>query len=163
MRRFAASFCLVATVLSVLLAPGSTRAQKPTSFVKGIPYQQHVVVGSGDERCSAFGCDVSVPAVPAGKRLVVQHVSLTQIVQSGFTSTARLRTDSFAESDVRIDLVPHEQTLGGGSILVTYSQPVFGFVDAGAAPVIQTGASGAGLVTDFSTSSYISGFLVPLK
>jgi hypothetical protein len=45
---------------------------------------------------------------------------------------------------------------------VTYSQAVFGFVDAGA-PVIQTGASGAGLVTDFSTSYYISGFLVPLK
>ena len=46
---------------------------------------------------------------------------------------------------------------------MTYSQPVFAFIDAGDTPLIQTGASGAGLVTDFSTSYYISGFLVPLK
>ena len=163
MRRSAASLCLFAMVLSVLLAPGATKAQKATSFVKGVPYQHLIFVSSGDPRCSAFGCDVSFPAVPAGKRLVVQHVSLDQVLLSGFTSTATLRTGSFDESDIRINLIPHAQALGGGSVLVTYSQPVFGFVDAGVAPLIQTGAGGAGIVTTSSTSYFISGYLVPLK
>lgn len=44
-----------------------------------------------------------------------------------------------------------------------YSQPVFGFVDAGVTPLIQTGAGGAGIVTSSGTSYFISGFLVRMK
>lgn len=162
MRRSAASFGFLAIVLFAI-APRAAVGEKPVSFAKGIPYQQQIILGSGDPRCSAFGCDVSFAPVPAGKRLVVQHVSLDQIVLSGFTSSATLRTGGFGETEIRINLIPHEQALGGGNVLVRYSQPVFGFVDAGVAPLLQTGASGAGIVTSIGTTYFLSGFLVPMK
>jgi hypothetical protein len=154
---------LLAVALALALVPRAAAAEKPANFTKGIPYQHQIILGSDDPRCSAFGCDVSFPPVPDGKRLVVQHVSLDQVLLAGFTSIATLRTGSFGETDIRINLIPHEDTLGGGNLLVRYSQPVFGFVDAGVAPLIQTGAAGAGIVTSSGTTYFLSGFLVPMK
>lgn len=163
MGRYGASFgCLLIIILSAV-APRAAAAAKRVPLTKGIPYQHQIIVSSGDSRCSAFGCDVSFPPVPAGKRLVIQHVSLDQILEPGFTSSATLRTGGFGETDIRINLIPHEASLGGSRILVRYSQPVFGFVDAGVAPLIQTGAAGAGIDTNSSTTYFISGFLVPMK
>jgi hypothetical protein len=162
MRRFRASFGSLVIILCAI-APRVAVAEKPASFTKGIPYQQQIILSSDDPRCSAFGCDVSFPPIPAGKRLVVQHVSVDQVVLSGFTSSATLRTGGFGENEIRINLIPYEKDLSGGSVLVRYSQPVFGFVDAGVTPLIQTGASGAGIVTNIGTTYFISGFLVPLK
>jgi hypothetical protein len=154
---------LLAVCLAVVLAPRAADADRPVVLTKGIPYQQQILLGSDDPRCSAFGCDVLFAPVPEGKRLIVQHVALDQVLQPGFTSSATLRTGSFEETDIRINLIPHEATLGGGLVLVRYSQPVFGFVDAGVAPLIQTGAAGAGIVTTSGTSYFLSGLLVPMK
>lgn len=150
-------------VLVAVIAPDTASGEKPVPLTKGIPYQQQIIVGSGDSRCSAFGCDVPFPPVPAGKRLVVQHVSLEQILLSGFSSSATLRTNGFGPQDIRIELIPQEGDISGGRVLVRYSQPVFGFVDPGVTPLIQTGAGGAGIDTSGSTAYFLSGFLVPAK
>lgn len=160
MRCSAASFVLLSTMLFAI-APRTATAEKPASLAKGIPYQQQIILGSDDPRCSAFGCDVSFPPVPDGKRLIVQHVSLDQVVLTGFTSSATLRTGG--ETDLRINLIPYEKALNASHVFVRYSQPVFGFVDAGVTPLIQTGANGAGILTSAGTTYFISGFLVPMK
>ena len=162
MRCSATSLVLLSTMLFAI-APRAATAEKPASLAKGIPYQQQIILGSDDPRCTAFGCDVSFPPVPDGKRLIVQHVSLDQIVLTGFTSSATLRTGGFGETDIRINLIPYEKALNASHDLVRYSQPVFGFVDAGVSPLIQTGASGAGILTSAGTTYFISGFLVPMK
>jgi len=170
MRMSIAAGLVLVTLAGPVAAPAAP-AKKPIKFNKGVvtrnseepgrvPYQQTVYLTSGDSRCSDFGCDVLFPAVPAGKRLVVQYVSLTMVLKPGFTPIASLRLGDFAETSIRIELVPSVSTLGGGSQYVRFSQPVFGFIDAGQQPYLQTGAGGAGLDTSFGAGWFVSGYLV---
>jgi hypothetical protein len=56
--------------------------------------------------------------------------------------------------------VPSVSLLSGGNQYVRFSQPVFGFIDAGRQPYVQTGAGGAGIDTTAGTSWFVSGYLV---
>ena len=125
------------------------------------PYQQLIFVlpNSGDTRCTAFGCDIPLPPIPTGKRLVVQYVSAAFVTKVGFTVVGTLRTPDFDATSVRIQLIPHIQPLEAQFQLVAVSQPVTGYVFAGQNPYFQFGTAGAGMNLDGSVEVSLSGYL----
>ncbi len=151
---------LAVVLVSAAIASGAAQAQQ-----KGVePYQQLIFVSSGDNRCSQFGCDIPLPPIPAGKRLVVQHVSGSAVLLAGFAFTGTLRTGDFNATSVRIQLIPHIQSLASGTLqLVSFSQAVTGYVFAGQSPYFQFGAAGAGMNPGSSVEVSLSGYLEAVK
>jgi hypothetical protein len=147
---------LAIIMLFAAVASGNAQAQQ-----KGVePYQQLIFVSMGDPRCSAEGCDIQLPPIPTGKRLVVQHISGSAVLLAGFAFTGTLRTGDFNSNSVRIQLIPNFQPISAGTLqLVTFSQAVSGYVFAGQRPYFQFGATGAGLYLNTSVEVSLSGYL----
>jgi hypothetical protein len=89
-RSFALPACVKYGVAFFLLAAASATAlaQKPV-LVQSLdeparsPYQQAIIFNQGASTCTAFVCLVSLPAIPAGKRLQVTYVSYLYGAPSG--------------------------------------------------------------------------------
>src|SRR5690606_28283663 len=101
---------LVLAVLCVVLASAATEASAKCKV-----YQSLIFVSSGDTRCTAFGCDVQLPPVPKNKRLLVQQISGSVILLSGFGFSGTLRTPDFNSDSVRIQILPQIQSISSGS------------------------------------------------
>lgn len=154
---------LAVAILMTAFVSGAADAQE-----KGAePYQQLIFVSVTNnigDPCTTSGCDIYLPAVPAGKRLVVQHVSGSLVLQSGFAFSGRLRTGDFNSNSIRIQLIPSSQPLSSGTLqLVSFSQAVTGYVFSGQRPLFQLGAVGSGIVEGSSVEVSLSGYLVNLK
>jgi len=146
---------LVLAVVCLVLASGATEAQAKCKV-----YQALIFVSGGDSRCSAFGCDVQLPALPKGKRLLVQQISGSMVLLAGFGFSGTLRTGGFDANSVRIQILPQIQTISSGTRqLVRWSQAVTGYVFEGQVPLFQVGAIGAGVDTNASAEFALTGCL----
>lgn len=151
---------LVLAVIGLVLASAAADAQAESCKV----YQALVFVSSGDPQCSAFGCDVQLPAVPKNKRLVVQQISGSVVMLAGFGFAGTLRTGGFDADSVRIQILPQIQSISSGTRqLARWSQAVTGYVFEGQAPYFQVGAIGAGLDTNASQEFALTGCLESAK
>jgi hypothetical protein len=91
---------------------------------------------------------------------VVQYVSGAHETQAGFAFSGTLRTGDFDPTSIRIQLIPHIQSLFGGTAqLVQFSQPVTGYIFAGQSPYFQFGTIGAGMDLDHGVEASLSGYL----
>ena len=146
---------LVLGVLCFVLALGATEAQAKCKV-----YQSLIFLSSGDTRCSSFGCDVQLPAIPKGKRLLVQQISGSMLLLSGFGFAGTFRTGDFNADSVRIQILPQMQSISYGTRrLVRWGQAVTGYVFEGQTPLFQVGAIGGGVDTNASAEFALSGCL----
>ncbi len=129
-----------------------------------VPYQSAIFLSPNDSRCSggaatAFSCDVTFPGVPSGKRLVIQHASASQVVNSAFEAVATIRADA---SGLRIEIpATGHVPLAGGKINLVFTQTVHGYVEAGDTLRMVIGTAGAGIDnSSFGRIYFISGYLV---
>ena len=148
---------LVLIMTCLVLAFGATEAKAKCKV-----YQSLVFVSGGDSRCSAFGCDIQLPAIPANKRLLVQQISGSITLLSGFGFAGTFRTGDFNPDSVRIQILPQTQFISAGTRqLARWSQPVTGYVFGGQTPLFQVGAIGAGVDTNASAEFALTGCLEP--
>ena len=150
---------LVLIALCLVLASGAAHAKKSCDV-----YQALVFVTSGDGQCSAFGCDVQLPPVPKNKRLLVQQISGSVLLLSGFGFAGTFRTGDFNADSVRIQILPEIQSISSGTRqLARFSQAVTGYVFEGQVPYFQVGAIGAGVDTNASAEFALTGCLESAK
>jgi hypothetical protein len=126
------------------------------------PYTQEVISTS----CNASFCFFTFPAVPAGKRLVIQQLNL--IVRPASTTTivdqAKLTTSTEPANSSGADFY-FPMTLigmaGVGNVFNTYSanSAVVAYAEAGVQPALETANRTAGSTSDFGIAT-ISGYLV---
>lgn len=146
---------LVLAVVCVVLAFSATEAKAKCKVFQSLTF-----VSSGDSRCSSFSCDVQLPAIPKGKRLLVQQISGSMLLLSGFGFAGTFRTGDFNSDSVRIQILPQIQSISSGSRqLVRWSQAVTGYVFEGQVPLFQVGAIGAGVDTSASAEFALTGCL----
>jgi len=129
----------------------------------GTPYTQEVTSTS----CNASFCFFTFPAVPAGKRLVIQQLNLivrpastaTIVDQAKLTTSTEPNNNSPAEFHFPMTLIG---MAGVGNTFNTYaadSAVVVAYVEAGVQPALETTNRTAGSTFDFGIAT-ISGHLV---
>lgn len=121
----------------------ATRASDQTTQ----PYQQT----TQSIVCGSHACTATFAVVPAGKRLVVTHVSAQFALPGvdGFPSVAL--TTSSLQSPPRLLFAPTNH--GPGSYIL--SSPVTFYVEAGVAPVLVLGGNNAGFSTNTRTAAVV--------
>ena len=119
------------------------------------PYQHASRFNQGMDTCTQFVCEVTFPAVPAGKLLVVTYAS------ARYASTA---ANVFPNVELRTSNNPNDTTLlpapaavGPGSFIT--AGPVTFHVPAGRSPVLALGGIGVGLTSNTALASVV-GYLI---
>jgi hypothetical protein len=113
------------------------------------PYMQTTFLS-----CTAANglCDLFFPAVPAGKRLVVEHVSANVYAASGINATFLL-----TPGNAQFALAARANS---SPTLLAVNEPVLAYFDAGQSPLYRVALNVAG--SQSSISAVISGYLVDL-
>ena len=115
------------------------------------PYQQTARFNQGGSQCSPFECLLTFSHVPAGKRLVVTHVSA---VFAGATPSAFVFIELTDTSGMPALLVPAPPTNTTSNLFIG-SSPVTFYVDAGKGPVLRLVAGGIGTLSTPATASVV--------
>jgi hypothetical protein len=131
-------------------------AQIKTALVKNVdergrsPYQQGIFL-----QCTAGGgfCDFNFPPVPAGKRLVVEHISANIFAPSGINAAFLV-----VSGGAYFSLPAHSFSL---SSLYSVNEVVLGYYEAGQSPLFRLAPS----VSDGSANAgaTLTGYLVDLS
>jgi hypothetical protein len=134
---FAAVALLTGAALTLAMPDwaGAQQQQMRFSLVRSVdepglnPYQEEVIAG-----CTSVPCQIQFPAVPAGKRLVVKHVSINAAVSLALVA----RLGSSDPDAASVALAGAESSGGTGEVVL--SQLVHYVVPSGLNPVIQSNA-----------------------
>ncbi|HXK01419.1 MAG TPA: hypothetical protein VMS37_03390 [Verrucomicrobiae bacterium] len=153
-------------VLVLLVFIATAAAQVRPALVKNtdepgrLPYQNMLSFSGGDTSCptSTF-CIVQFPAVPAGKRLVVEQITILAIVAGGAPNFLAFG-DFFVTNEGNIAMVTPAFVAGGGILSSTFyflDRPVKVYYEPGTTPKVKIGAPG-----NFSLPSNMSlhGYLI---
>jgi hypothetical protein len=111
------------TVVNPATGPGLTSSVDDPGR---IPYQAQHKFATGDCLSALFQCIFNFPAVPAGKRLVAQHIVVSAVLSSGTEADARIVIGDVVGSHF---FVPTVVTPSGTSVLGDQSVQVY--VDGG--------------------------------
>ena len=126
-------------------------AQTRAALVKNVdepgrqPYQSMVEFNTSIPDCpiNSF-CIVGFPVVPAGKRLIVQHVTVLIAVASGGQPNYLAFGDSFSTNTGNVAIVQPNFTQGSsvlGSFFWFLDRDVHVYYEAGGTPKLKVGAS----------------------
>jgi len=127
---------ILLAALAVILIAGMAAAQVRPAYVKNVdepgrvPYQQ--MVGFSAYTCDPAHCIISFNAVPAGKRLVVEHVTMLVGINDG-------RPRLLAFGDNAVITRDNIAIVGGGFTEVPGSHPFFS-MDRAVKVYYETGA-----------------------
>jgi hypothetical protein len=149
----AAGFTILAAAISALM-PGSALAQAiKAALIKNIDEPGRSPYYSSGNCASAGGCIITLAAVPANKRLVVQFVSFD--VQSGnaVTDNAIALLGDGANNYAWIAPTRIDDLNWAGA------QPVTAFISAGAQPKLSIVLNGS---TNVQAFGIVTGYLVDL-
>ena len=148
----------VTTSGSVSLAPGSSvsvvnPANNPaiTSSVDDpgrSPYQSFL-----NKNCAGSECTFAFPAVPAGHRLVIQHVSSGELVFTGTPTGIQISVSGHAFSQSGF-LAPFAGQLS------LFDQSVLYYFDSGEKPSVFVGPIGTTFLAPFAQFIMLSGYLI---
>jgi hypothetical protein len=134
-RRSEAQFSSPVRVMNTSAAPAlNSRIDDPGR----IPFL--VLFSNG---CSGTLCSYTFPAVPAGHRVVIQHISGALIFNTAPTQLFGFVKSSSNSNQVQFNVIPPSGTV------TIFDQPILYYVDAGQSPIIQF-TSG---VTNFNASA----------
>jgi hypothetical protein len=154
------------TFVLALIAGGfalTATAQKPTLVRNDAepgrtPYQQTFFILQNASNCdSAQDCRINLPAVPAGFRLVINHVSVMFHMAPGGTGAyATLQTNSFGPGTVAFLTA---SPINATTYLI--STPMTYFVEPGETPVIVVQGNDVDR-TGYGAEATVSGYLVSI-
>jgi hypothetical protein len=134
-RRSEAQFSSPVRVMNTSAAPAlNSRIDDPGR----IPFL--VLFSNG---CSGTLCSYTFPAVPAGHRVVIEHISGALIFNTAPTQLFGFVKSSGNTNQVQFNVIPPSGTV------TIFDQPILYYVDAGQSPIIQF-TSG---VTNFNASA----------
>ena len=138
-------YLLLVSVCS--LAAGTASAQTRAALVKNVdepgrtPYQTMVDFDPNPPVCSGAICIIRFPAVPAGKRLVVEHVSVLVGVSGGGQPSFLAFGDFAVVNSNNIAIItPVFANTGinmGGVMFWALDRPVRVYFEAGAVPKLK--------------------------
>lgn len=155
--------CHLALRISILacgtLASGAALAQK-AALVQELygpgrtPYQSNQLYNPSAQICpNQFYCQIAFPAVPAGKRLVVTHVSATYSMTTGAVEAiVSLGKNLFDTMDL-----PAPVNVGGNRYVA--SSPVTFYFEPGDTPYVFI--TGSSVITNNTGHASVIGYLVP--
>ena len=123
-----------------------------------IPYQASVL-GTTGANCSIIGCTFAFAPVPAGHRLVVQHVSMfiqpnANSVPAGVSLTAKTASSAFL-----VNVVFHA-TVQAADNDIRFDQPVMAYFDAGETPLASIQASFNTAAPNATQLAFLSGYML---
>jgi hypothetical protein len=122
------------------------------------PYEKTVTVVQSQATCSEFGCGVSFPAVPAGKRLVITYASADYVVTSDPAfAKVRLGFNGIGPASPQV-MLPPPQKVGGG--LFVTGGPVAFYVEPGDVPSMALEGVGLDNTDLYPAKASIVGYLV---
>ena len=123
-----------------------------------VPYQSSVF-GTTQSNCSGAGneCFFVFPTVPAGHRLVIQHVSGFIQATSGAVP-ALVGIPLSNNQDTTSFLVAAQSNVDGG--LVAFDQPVLVYVDEGISPRVAVELASTPAAGNASQGAFLSGYLL---
>jgi len=151
--------------LGLLIFIATAGAQVRPALVKNtdepgrLSYQTTVTFVGGDTSCPTQSfCIVPFPAVPAGKRLVVEQISVLAIVAGGSPNFVAFG-DFFVTNQGNIAMVTPAFVAGGGILGSTFwflDRPVKVYYDPGSTPKVKIGTAGAfSLPSNMSLTGYL--------
>lgn len=126
----------------------------------------HDAVGSSSNRCAAVGCDLMFPAVPAGKRLVIKHVTV-RLASAKKMLGGELYLIPTSPPGAQNNLIsvflaaPYVVPANGSSLFTDWSiisQEIFATVEAGVQPLLAVTLDLAAPFDGLSAS--LTGYLV---
>jgi hypothetical protein len=122
-----------------------------------IPYQSSIY-GTTQSNCGVGNeCFFIFPTVPAGHRLVIQHVSgFIQATPGAVPALVGLPLSN--NQDTTSFLVTGQSTVDAG--LVAFDQPVLVYVDEGLSPRVAVELASAPAGTNAVQSAFLSGYLL---
>lgn len=157
---FSSSMVACTVAVAGLLAGTTAFAQK-AALVQEVnvpaksPYQHNLLFNGTAANCpNNFFCAVGFPPVPAGKRLVVTHVSAQYSLNSGAVEAAVSIGTSIGNT---LDLPAPVNT--GASRYIT-SSPVTYYFEAGETPTVFV--IGSSVITGLTNHASVIGYLVSL-
>jgi hypothetical protein len=142
---------LVVTGILGVFTVDKAMAQTRPAYTKNvdepgrIPYQYAVDFQSGTSACvtNSF-CIVPFPAVPAGKRLVVEHLTVFAAVSGGGIPNLLAFGDNFVTNQNNVFIIPPTFTPSVTSLGATFyalERPVRVYYEPGTTPKVKIGAS----------------------
>ena len=162
-----ASRCLIAALVTACLVTGSQAEPNVTVLNTGAnplptrgvdnpvftPYQATIAPLEIQQAGQGFA---DFPAVPAGSRLVVQHVSVFTQIVTGTIVLAQIRNDAGAKTSFFVPVAP----ANGGPRVATVDQSVQLYFDGGTVPHVTYSIDAGSLNTVTGAFVTISGYLV---
>lgn len=151
--------CLRAVMAVVGLVSAGAAAAQRAALVEEIyapgrqVYQYNLGINPSGTYCpNQFYCEITFPAVPAGKRLVVTYVS----VQFSLTGSVTSATGSIGTSV--FDSMVFQPAVGIGVNRFVAAGPVTYYFESGQRPVVQF--AGSSVLTSNSAFASVVGYLV---
>jgi hypothetical protein len=148
-------------VVAAALLTGSTAFAQKAALVQEVnvpaksPYQFNLLFNGDAGHCpNNFFCNVIFPPVPAGKRLVVTHVSAQYSMNSGAVEAAVSIGTGIGNT---LDLPAPTYT--GGNRFIS-SSPVTYYFEAGETPIVFI--IGSSVITGLTNHASVIGYLVSL-
>jgi hypothetical protein len=152
-------------VLLTQFAPKAL-AQIRAALVKNVdepgrmPYQHEVDFGFNFNGCSTRLCLVAFPAVPAGKRLVVEHVSALVDITNGGQPTLFAFSDSGATNTGNVAIIQPDFKIGavfGADTFWSIDRNVLVYYEAGVAPSLKLLVNNdlGPLISNFTLHGYL--------
>lgn len=133
------------------------------------PFQFYAGVARGETGCGGNYCTISLPAVPANKRLVITNVAVTIHMEAGATVqdlTLYIKPGADVLSQITL---PYNPSNYPADPISTYNprryvvnERVLWFVEAGQAPKIDFHTSGGNLSTDWRNRFLVTGYYIDL-
>lgn len=124
----------------------------PTRDVNN-PARQPFVFSASCESNNSNGCNVTSPTVPAGKRLVLQHVNGS--IQL-FGTTAQVQEFRLFVGSTYLTMPPRLVNSFSGLINYAVNEPVLMFVEPGSKVLVQASGTEIRLIA----TAFLSGYLV---
>jgi hypothetical protein len=150
---------VAALLTSMLVASGAAHAQR-AALVQEVygpgrsPYQHNQLYNPSAQICpNQFFCQIAFPPVPAGKRLVVSHVSATYSMNAGASEAIVSLGASLFDT---IDL-PAPVFVGFNRYVA--SSPITYYFETGQTPYVFI--TGSSVITNNTGHASIVGYLVP--
>lgn len=156
---------ILLAALAVLLIAGTATAQVRPAYIKNVdepgrlPYQQMVSFSEGaPDTCNPLLCVISFNAVPAGKRLVVEHVTMLAYIRDG-------QPHFLAFGDTTVTNANNIAIVGGGFTDTGHSSRYFSldravkvYYEAGAIPKLKLLYSG--VLGSTRSNASLHGYLI---
>ena len=146
--------------LMMLATPELTQAQRPlpTKNVdeKGrIPYQieQLLITSTCSSNGILYFCDHSLPAVPAGKRLVIEHVTMFAALATGVPDSFRFMHPVFLGTLFWVQPTFTPRAINGAHFFL--DRPVTVYYEGGQEPMVRLQTTGQPISVEFTIHGYL--------